>query len=166
MDAVFFISFYKPNKKDGEDPISHHLGFCIGNLTQPWNEIRKTVYECEEQLERKYGPTSWMGGGPSKRVNVVWYRSYELNDCHHGELMEQWRQAFLRISPGCTVSDVLTLNLNTLASVTDISEDAQTFSRVKQEYEHQEAEQLRQKLTGLVLNTHVPTKRSTAVKKI
>lgn len=163
MDAVFFISFYKPDKKDGEHPISRNLGFCIGNLTQPWNEIREAVYECEEQLERKYGPTSWMGGGPSKGVNIVWYRSYELNDCHHGELMEQWRQAFLHISPDCTVSDVLTLDLDMVASKNfEFANKVEIFQHIQHAYEHQQAQQLRDTLTA-----HITTSASTAaVRKI
>lgn len=153
MDAVFYFSFYETDNGNNE-PSVRHLGFCIGNVTRPWNEIAEDVYECEDQLERTYGLHSWMNA-PHGGTNIFGYQSYEVKAAHHDELMEQWRQAFLRISPGCVVSGVLDLDLNAVGAPSKIVQHAKDL------YEHQQAQQLRE-----TLNTHVSTGRSTALKKI
>lgn len=154
MDAVFYFSFHEPDKGDNE-PNVRHLGFCVGNATRPWNVIAEGVYECEDQLERTYGLHSWMNG-PSNSVNLFGYESYEVKEHHHDELMEQWRQAFLRISPGCVVSGVLDLDLNAMGTA-----PSKIVQHAKDLYEQQQAELLRE-----TLNTHVSTGRSTAAKKM
>ena len=155
MDAVFYFSFYEPDKGDNE-PSVRHLGFCIGNATRPWNEIAEGVYECEDQLEQTYGAHNWMNG-PSNGVNLFGYESYEVNAAHHDELMEQWRQAFLRISPGCVVSGVLDLDLNAVGAA-----PSKIVQHAKDLYEQQQAELLRDTLSTNITTSAFPA----AVKKI
>lgn len=151
MDAAFYFSFYE---KDNE-PTVRHLGFCIGNVTWPWSEIAEDVYECEDHLERTYGPLhSWITG-PSHGVNLFGYELYELNAHHHDELIEQLRKVFLRISPSCVVSEVLALDINTRTA-----NPSEIFQHTKNMYEQQQAEQAR-----ATLKAHIHTRAPPAAAK-
>jgi len=165
MDAVFFMSFYKPDTNDDDEPVARHLGFCISHATRPWKDIAEDIYKCEDQLENAYGSFNWLNGptGNANGLNIFGYEAYGVDACHCDELMEQWRQAFLRIAPGCVVSDVLVLDLDALTPkrFKMASKHLEIVQHVQHVYEQHQSQQLR-----TTLNTHVSTGRSTAAKKM
>lgn len=93
-----------------------------------------------------------LGGG----ANVLGYSSYEVKEHHYDELMQQWRQSFLSMSPGCVVSDVFVVDINQKKL-----EPAEIFQNTKDAYEQQQAELLRE-----TLNAHVRLPPAAADKKI
>lgn len=153
MDAVFYFSFYEPDHGDNE-PTVRHLSFYITHANRPWNEVENDMYEFEEQFEQKYGMHNWLRS-PSNGIDLFRYESYEVKEHQHDELMERWRQAFLRLSPGCAVSEVFALGIDD----TKMS-SAHIFQYVKDTFEQQQAQQLRDTLAA-----HIITPASTAAAK-
>lgn len=145
MDAVFYFLFHEQDFGSNE-PNDRHLAFYLTNLNRPWSEIENDVYEYEDQLEMKYGVHNWLGYG----ANVLGYSSYEVEAHHYDELMQQWRQSFLSMSPGCVVSDVFVLDINQKTL-----EPAEIFQNTKDAYEQQQAQIMRD-----TLNTHISVVKS------
>ena len=153
MDAAFYFSFYEPDVGDNE-PAVRHLGFYVSHM-RPWKEIPEEVYACGEVLGRRYGEHNFLID-PDSGINVFGYESYEVDTLHHDELMEKWRQEFLRISPKCVIGAVLDLEIDPAAK------PLENFQYIKDTHEHQQAQRLRDTLTA-----HITTSASTAaVKKI
>lgn len=155
MDAVFYMSFYSFYKPDNDDePVSRHLGFCISHATRPWKDLSEDIYKCEDQLENAYGSFSWLSGptGNSNGLNLFGYEAYGVDTCQYDELMEQWRQAFLRIDPGCVVSDVLVLDLDALTPTRFklASKTVEIVQHVQHVYQQHQAQQQRTTLNQQV----------------
>lgn len=150
MDAVFYFLFHEQDFGSNE-PNDRHLAFYLTNLNRPWSEIENDVYEYEEQLEMKYGVHNWLGysGGGA---NVLGYSSYEVEAHHYDELMQQWRQSFLSMSPGCVVSDVFALAINRKTL-----EPTEIFQHTKDAYEQQQAQLLRDRLNANITISASPT---------
>lgn len=155
MDAVFYFTFEDIYSFDNDPPpVLRSVGFYIANMHHVWNEITPHLSEAKSQLEDVYGIhddcTSLSG------VNAIGYTSYEVEDDQRDELIEKWRQAFLRICPGCQLSAVYDLPHHPMnTAMRYVLNDAEILQYLKDAHEHTQAQQLRD-----TLNTHISVVQS------
>lgn len=149
MDAVFYFTFYESDTGDNP-PVARHVGFCV-NCMRPWTEIAEEVYECEEELGRRYGANNFLID-PYSGHNMFGYESYDVDALHHDELIEQWRQEFLRISPQCVVGAVVTLEIDPQAA-----KPLEIFQHIHDLHDQQQAQLLRATLTAHITICASPT---------
>lgn len=145
MDAVFYLAFYKNDYFDKTEPVERSVGFYVANILQPWNEVANRVKNAVWGLEDMYGVHDYCTAGIG--VNAIGYTSYQVKGGDRDELIEQWRQVFFKLCPGCEVSAVYEL---THDPVNCAGKDAEILQFVKQAHERTQAQQLR-----AVLNTHI-----------
>lgn len=153
MDAVFYFLFYDDDRCDADgERIAHNLAFYVTNMTRPWSEIEDDVYESAAQLEGEYGVHDWLTSPAG--VPAVGYASYEVQADRYDELMQEWRQAFVYMDPGCVVSEVFEVpNMNDM-------NDAEILQFTKDAHEQFLADQQRG-----VLDAHVTTSSTTIASK-
>lgn len=109
MGAIFYFTFYTDNDNemdddDTEETTSRSLAFYVSNIVRPWNELEEDLADAVSELELEYGTHDWSTSPAG--VNAVGYYSSEVDVSQHGELMEIYRQEFLKHSPNCVVSAV------------------------------------------------------------
>ncbi len=152
MDAVFYFHFYDPG--DDFTPV-RSLAFYATNITTPWDELDWKVGYSEGDIEAQYGAHCGLMGltVATTGTKFIGYSTSEIYEEQRQQVMNVWRATFLEIDPGCVVGDV--------CDITDMGDTVNMYRYVKDAYEHQQAQQLRE-----TLNTHVSTGRFTAVKKI
>lgn len=149
MDAVFYFSFETFENFFDESPV-HSVGFYITNILQPWNEVSNHLSNTASDLKSAYGAHNWCTS--LANVNAIGYTSYEVEDDQRAELMEQWRQAFLKICPGCEVSAVYELpNDSRNTAMQNVLNDAEILQYLKDAHEHTQAQLLRNTLATHVL---------------
>jgi len=114
MDAVFYFTFYTNNdnemddddtEEDAEETTSRSLAFSVSNIARPWNELEEELADAVSELELEYGTHDWSTSPAG--VNAMGYYSVEVEASRCDELMEIYRQEFLKHSPNCVVSAVL-----------------------------------------------------------
>lgn len=155
MDLVFYFHFYDHTK----DALpSRSLAFYIANLTfntpRDWDELERKIAYCAKEMTEKYGEPSGVFHGWSPDAGLLGVTSTGFDELLQDQVMDGWRSAFVNNFTGGEFSEVF--------DITYIKDDAQIFSHVKQAYEHQQAQQLRE-----TLNAHITTSASpTTIKKI
>lgn len=150
MDAVFYFSFETfENFFDESSPV-RSVGFYIANILQPWDEVTNHLSDTASDLKDAYGAHNCCTSPAG--VNAVGYTSHEVEVEHRAELMEQWRQAFLKICPGCEVSAVYELPYDPKSTtMQNVLNNAEILQYLKDAHEHTQAQQLRNTLATHVL---------------
>lgn len=113
MEAVFYFNFVEDDEDEDEDiddKVYPTRAFHISGLPdEPWSSIEDVMSGYAEDLEEEYGVHDWCSS-PVEGVNAFGYMSYEVNGIQNqNELMESWRQAFLKQYPQATVGPCYTL---------------------------------------------------------
>jgi len=143
LDLVFHFHFY--DRTNDVRPL-RSLVFYIANLTfntpQDWEDLERKIACRAQEMFEKYGEHNGMYSGWSPNSALLRLNSKDIDEPHHNQVMHAWRTAFLHDFVGCEVSEVF--------DITHLKDEARIFPHVKQAYEHQQAQQLRD-----TLNTHV-----------
>ena len=152
MDAVFYFHFYAPN--DGFTPL-RSLAFYVDNITTAWDKLDERMGYLEGGIEAQYGEHCALVALTSAQTGtkLIGYSSSDIHGEKRQQVMDVWRTTFVRIAHGCVVSDVY--------DVTNVGGGAEMSRYVKDAYEHQQAQQLRDRL-----NAHLTTGSPAAIKKI
>jgi len=151
MDAVFYFTFentYNFNEDPPPLPL-HSVGFYIANLHQVWSEITPHLSEVQSHFDDVYGLlddcTSPSG------VNAIGYTSDQVNRTQRDELIEKWREALLRICPGCQLSAVYDLPNHPMNTpMRHILNDAEILQYLRNAHEHTQAQIQRDTLNANV----------------
>lgn len=151
MDAVFYFHFYAP--QDDFTP-ARSLAFYATNITTPWDELDWKMGYSEGDIEAQYGAHCGLMGLTieSSGTKLIGYSTSDIHEEQHQQLMNVWRATFLEIDPGCVVGDV--------CDVTDMLGTVDIYRYVKDAYDQQQAQLLRERLT-----THITNSGSTTVAK-
>lgn len=151
MDAVFYFHFYAP--QDDFTP-TRSLAFYATNITTPWDELDWKMGYSEGDIEVQYGAHCGLMGltVASSGTKFIGYSTSEIHEEQRQHVMNVWRATFLEIDPGCVVGDV--------CDVTDMGDTVNMYQYVKDAYEHQQAQKLRERL-----HTHITPSASPAVAK-
>lgn len=149
LDLVFHFHFY--DRTNDVRPL-RSLAFYIANLLtintyQDWEIMEWEIISIGQKMNEKYGKHNgkFSAASPSSlffNAALLCLNSTDIEEPHHNQVMHAWRAAFLHDFVGCEVSEVF--------DITHLKDEARIFSHVKQAYEHQQAQQLRD-----TLNTHV-----------
>lgn len=143
MDAVFYFTFYEHHRIwPNEHPSSHSVGFYITNIDRPWMNLESNLVYLANSLSEEYGVHNWQSSPVG--VNVLGFNSYEVEEAKQNELVEAWRSAFARESPGCVVGKICTF----------LDADSVTDAQIVQFAEKMRAQHQAEHLRA-TLNTHV-----------
>lgn len=142
MDGVFYFSFYNSATHGDQSFVERWVGFYITNMQQLWDDTTQHLSVVASNLREVYGEHDYYF--PHAHINALGCLSYGVEEIHHDEVMEYWRQAFLKQCPGCEVSAVYEVPRTIKRTSADI------FQFLKQSYEHTQAQLLR-----ATLNQHV-----------
>lgn len=148
MDAVFCFHFYAP--QDDFTP-ARSLAFYATNITTPWDELDWKGGCSEGDIEAQYGEhcSSMVVTIASSETKLIGYSTSEIHEEQRKQVMNVWRATFLEIDPGCVVSDV--------CNVIDMGGSVNMYRYVKDAYEHQQAQKLRNTLNANITISASPT---------
>lgn len=104
-DLVFYFKFTN-DAEDEEVGHSATYGFVVKKMFYE-EEDDIEVMDFAYEMEELYGVHDW-SSSPTKEVHGIGFTSYEVETKNHLELMEKWRQFFVRLC--FTVTDIVRLD--------------------------------------------------------
>jgi len=148
MDAVFYFHFYAPT--NDVTPLSS-LAFYATNITTPWDELDWKMGYSEGDIEAQYGAHCGLVELTieSSGTKLIGYSTSEIHEQQRQQVMNVWRGTFLEIDPGCVVGDVY--------DVTNMGGSVDIYRYVKDAYDQQQAELLRDRLNANITTSVSPT---------
>lgn len=152
MDVVFYFHFHEYYPKN----TTRSLAFYAANIPTTWDKLDGRICCWERKIETQYGEhrRSVVLTSAATGVKIIGYSSSDIHGerCH--EVMNLWRDTFLKNANTCVVSNVY--------DVTNIREVPELFHYVKDAHAHQQAQQLRDTLNATITTCASPA----TVKKI
>lgn len=105
---VFYFLFYDENTEKQTT-----YGFTIPGFNKTTDEIINTEWfeNALDNISSKYGVHDW-SSSPNHKVEAVGYTSYEIDKINYMNVMNDWRNIFVKENPDAVVTKIVKIIYN------------------------------------------------------